>query len=40
VGSRLPNSAKVLERQGDLEEFFLNKVQVAQIHKNPYFKSA
>jgi restriction system protein len=28
----------LLEQQGDLAEFFLNKVQAAQIHNNPYFK--
>jgi len=28
----------LLEQQGELIEFFSNKVQAAQIHKNPYFR--
>lgn len=34
----LQEIVRLLEQQGDLEEFFVKKVQAAQIHKNPYFR--
>lgn len=36
--ANLQEIVHLLERQGDLGEFFLKKIQAAQIHKNPYFK--
>ncbi|WP_319001433.1 restriction endonuclease [Burkholderia sp. AU39826] len=38
VLSTLQEIVRLLERQDDLEEFLSKKVQVAQIHKNPYFQ--
>ena len=36
--STLQEIVRLLEQQDDLSEFFLKKVQAAQIHKNPYFR--
>jgi hypothetical protein len=36
--STLQEIVRLLEQQGDLAEFFVKKVQAAQIHKNPYFR--
>jgi restriction system protein len=37
VLASLQEIVRLLEREGDLADFFLKKVQAAQIHKNPYF---
>lgn len=38
VLATLQEIVQVLECQGDLADFLVNKIQAAQIHKNPYFK--
>jgi restriction endonuclease Mrr len=38
VLATLSEIVRLLEQQGDLADFLLNKAQAAQIHKNPYFK--
>lgn len=38
VLSTLQEIVRLLERQDDLADFFVKKVQAASIHKNPYFR--
>lgn len=38
VLATLQEIVQLLEKQGDLADFFTQKVQAAQIHKNPYFR--
>jgi restriction system protein len=37
VLATLQEIVRLLEREGDLADFFVKKIQAAQIHKNPYF---